>query len=390
MSTPLSLAPKLLRLAVRQPVYARALLRRKIRLARRYRWIRTHPHRDGAVPPPLVYKLVLTYACNLRCQGCFQWGAAGWCRHEPREAMARELDWTLVERLLAAAGPGRPDVILTGGEPLLYSRFEELAALLQHHRCQTTVCTNGTLLDRHGALARTNPYLAFLVSLDGPEERNDALRGPGGYRAVVEHIRQLKRRRRPAWIGIQCTLRPENVGSLHVFCRDMVALGVDWILLNPFWYFTAEEARAYERLLKERFGVTPRTHRGFVQPYALDATAFRAELQRIRAERWPIQISGYFRHAEDLIAYQSDPASLVRERRCFKQWIRIDITPEGEVAPCIQFPDLVAGSLHEQPALTIWNGSVYEALRRTLRTENLPVCARCNNLYLYDAGRRYL
>jgi len=390
MRAPLTLAGKIARLAARHPVYASALIRRKIRLSRRYRWIRRNPERDGAVPPPLVYKLVLTYACNLRCQGCFQWGSVGWCRNEPREAMDRELDWKIIERLLADAGPRRPDVILTGGEPLLHSRFEALAALLKHHRCQTTVCTNGTLLDRYPGLAETNPYLAFLVSLDGPEAINDAVRGRGGYRTVVENIRRIKRSRKPGWVGIQCTLRPENVGCLHAFCREMVDLGVDWILLNPFWFFTEDEARAYQRVLEGRFGVTPKDHRGFVMPGAIDAAVFREQFERIRAERWPIQISCYFRDPEELIAYQGDPASLVRNRRCHKQWIRIDVTPEGDVAPCIQFPDLVAGSLNEQSALDIWNGPVYEKLRRSLREENLPVCSKCNNIYLYDAGRRYL
>ena len=90
MRAQLSLAAKILRLAVSQPAYASALIRR-------------NPGRDDRVPPPLVYKLVLSYACNLRCAGCFQWGASGWCREESREAMARELDWALVERLFADA-----------------------------------------------------------------------------------------------------------------------------------------------------------------------------------------------------------------------------------------------------------------------------------------------
>ena len=390
MKSQFSLAMKILRMAVGQPVYAGGLVRKKIRLARRFRWIRRNEDRDGRVPPPLVYKLVLTYTCNLRCQGCFQWGAVGWCRSETTEAMARELDWEIVQRLLAEVGPSRPDFILTGGEPLVYSRFEDLAALLKHHRCQTTICTNGTLLHHHAALAGTNPYLAFLVSLDGPEEVNDAIRGKGGYEKVVENIRRIKGSKKPGWVGIQCTLRPENVGHLHAFCREMVGLGVDWILLNPFWFITEEEAEAYEHLMERQFHVTAKDHRGFVMPCEIDIKAFMEQYEAILAEAWPVQISSYFRRPGDIRAYLENPGSLIQDRRCHKQWIRADITPDGDVAPCIQFPDLVAGSLRERSVLDIWNGPVYEKLRAILRKGSLPVCAKCNNIYLYDAKRKYL
>ena len=306
------------------------------------------------------------------------------------QARTGELDWNLVESLLARVGPSRPDFILTGGEPLTYSRFEDLAARLQHHRCSTTICTNGTLLDRYVPLTETNRYLAFLVSLDGPAEVNDAIRGVGGYAKVVENIRRIKRARRPGWVGIQCTVRPENVDRLHAFCREMIGLGVDWILLNPFWFITEEEARAYERFLASRFQVEAKHHRGFLMPFAIDHRVFTEQHDRIQAESWPIQVSSYFRGGDDLRAYLEDPAALIRDRTCHKQWIRADITPEGDVAPCIQFPDLVAGSLREASVLDIWNGPVYESLRKMLRRENLPVCAKCNNLYLYDARRRIL
>jgi len=383
-------ALQFLRLLRRHPRYAAGLLRKKLRLARRYRWIRRHPDRCDRVPPPLVYKLVLTYRCNLDCRGCFQWGEGGWCRREKAEEVAGEIDLELVERLLARVGPGRPDFILTGGEPLAYSRFADLAGLLGRYRCHTTICTNGTLLGRQQEITARNPYLAWLVSLDGPSRVNDAIRGAGVYDLVVEGIRRLKGMNRPPWVGIQCTIRPENVSLLFSFCREMADLGVDWILLNPFWFVTEAEARAYESLLAEHFRITPREHRGFLAPFAIDADLFASQFEAIQAADWPIQISSYFRNTEDMRLYLEEPDALVGDRRCHKQWIRADITPRGEIAPCIQFPDLLAGSLQERSIMELWNGPVYARLRGILRRGPLPICARCNNIYLYDAQRKTL
>ena len=225
MKSQFSLAMKILRMAVGQPVYAGGLVRKKIRLARRFRWIRRNEDRDGRVPPPLVYKLVLTYTCNLRCQGCFQWGAVGWCRSETTEAMARELDWEIVQRLLAEVGPSRPDFILTGGEPLVYSRFEDLAALLKHHRCQTTICTNGTL-----PLESSADYL--WVSLDGSPHVHDGVRGEGFERVW----RNIQRSAHPR-IYVNYTASRLNAHSLEQAFDHMAASpairGVMFHLFTP-------------------------------------------------------------------------------------------------------------------------------------------------------------
>ena len=90
----------LLRTAYRHPLYVRHLVARKIAFLTRSRWVERHPDRDDKVPPPLGYKLVLTYKCSLRCVMCYEWGKAGWCHKRPKGEMDLELDWNTVEKLL--------------------------------------------------------------------------------------------------------------------------------------------------------------------------------------------------------------------------------------------------------------------------------------------------
>jgi len=68
----------------------------------------------------------------------------------------------------------------------------------------------------------------------------------------------------------------------------------------------------------------------------------------------------------------------------------MDITPDGDVAPCILYPDLVVGNLRQQNVLEIWNSPAFTNFRQLRRREVLPVCAKCNALYLHDSKRKYI
>jgi radical SAM protein with 4Fe4S-binding SPASM domain len=376
--------------AYRHPLYMQHLIVSKFVALARYRWAEQNPDKDDRVPAPLGYKLVLTYKCNLRCIMCYEWGEVGWCHEQPKPSMARELDWGVVERIFAGVGHRRPYFILIGGEPLLYSRFGELARLLRETRCFAITCTNGLLLDRFEDAVRDNPHLTFLVSLDGPEEQNDLLRGNGVYRKVTRNIERLKALRRPPYIGIEFTIRPENVGVMYDFCRDMVARGVDWILLNPCWFVSEEQAREYERFMQKHFGILPKTHLGYLMPYELDKDEFIRQVEKINGETWPIQISCYLQKPEHIHTYVDTPQIPPGNSFCYRQWSRMDVTPDGEVTPCILYPDLIVGNLHQQSVMEVWNSAAFARFRQFRRHEVLPVCAKCNAIYLHDSKRKYI
>jgi MoaA/NifB/PqqE/SkfB family radical SAM enzyme len=376
--------------AYRHPLYLQHLVVKKLATMARYRRVERDPSLDARPPMPLGYKLVLTYKCNLRCVMCYEWGEVGWCHDAPGGAVAQELDWAVIEKLFAEAAGGRPYFILHGGEPLLYSRYDDLADLLKARRCFSITCTNGMLLDRHLGRLADNPYMTFLVSLDGPEGPNDMLRGRGVYRKVVENIRSLKRLRRPPYLAAQFTIRPENVATMYDFCKEMVDLGMDWVLLNPCWFVSEQQARAYERFMAEHFGVAPKSHLGYLMPYELDKEIYVQQMTKIRRERWPIQISSYLERPEDVHTFVDTPEIPPGNSFCYQQWSRMDITPSGEVTPCILYPDLKFGSLRDRGVAEIWASPEFHRFRQIRREETLPVCAKCNAIYLHDNRRKWL
>ena len=374
------------RLLRRHPRYFAHLAMKKVQFARRYRYVRERGTAAERRPPPLVYKLMLNWKCNLRCPMCMQWGDVGWVKEAPTQAKD-ELPWGVVEKLFENGLPANSSFILSGGEPTLYSRFGRLLRLLHDHKRFATVCTNGILLDRYIDEIDGNPYGTFLISLDGNEETNDFLRGKGVHGDVMGNIEKLKSLRRPPFLAIQFTVMPKNVSQMERFCEQMVDRGIDWILLNPGWFLSQPQARHYEEFMEERFDVKPTTHLGYVQEYDYDVDEFRRQLERIKSRDWPIRIASYIKEPEWVQDFIEDPEKLVGNRLCYKQWLRLDILPDGKIAPCVQFPDLTVGDLNTQGVDEVWHGESNRRFQDTVHREPLPICAKCNNIYLYDGGR---
>ena len=371
------------------PTYLYGLLRQKARQFRRFRWVDAHARTDEKVPPPLVYKVVLTDRCNLACEMCMN--ILDHDTPSARSAFA-DIDFDLLRGLVTDIAPERPSMILSGGEPMLYPRFVDLIELLESKRMPTNICTNGTGVSKHLALFKDKRFIQLTISLDGVRDDNDAVRGKGVYDSVVSAIRALRQMAgRRLYIGIQHTLRPKNVASLYAFCEDMVALDVDWILLNPCWHLSKTQAIGYADFMRAQYGVQARSQHGYVMGSDIDAEVFAKQLRRIRAQRWPIQISCYYnRPAEDLRRMQEGHGYFCDNRLCYKQWIRMDIMPDGKVVSCQQYPDVVLGDLHSERWQEIWNGDAFRGFRASVSDRPLPVCNQCAPIYLYDRKRLFL
>jgi MoaA/NifB/PqqE/SkfB family radical SAM enzyme len=112
---------------------------------------------------PLVAVFHLTGRCNLNCSYCEDYGAR---RLNDELAELGVLSLAEAGQVLTVLRQATPNLILTGGEPLLYPHIDDLAgrAKTTHHFKQLTLLTNGLLLSKHASLL---PYLDRLViSLD--------------------------------------------------------------------------------------------------------------------------------------------------------------------------------------------------------------------------------
>lgn len=380
-----------LRMILQRPHYFKSLMLRKLSFAQRYKWIEKNSATDTPIPKPLVYKIHLTHGCNLSCKMCMLWGESGWSHEEAQRYQKEELAWERLESFIEETAASNISYIFSGGEPFVYSHIKELLQLLRKKKCAATFCTNGVLLNRYEEYLLDNPLLSILISLDGCEKQNDAIRGKGMYKKVISNIRSLVQPQRVhPHVGTQFTIQEENYHSMLAFSHEMSLLGIDWVLFNLCWSITAEQASAYETVLKEKFGVKAETHKGYLYPCSMDQELLEKNFTEIKSRQWPMQIGCYFKESEDIKRFFDAPMTPFRNSLCYKQWIRMEVMPSGDITPCIQFPDISFGNIYTDNHAEIWNSQQFQEFRNHIKRELLPVCSRCDAIYLYDPQRKHL
>jgi radical SAM protein with 4Fe4S-binding SPASM domain len=139
---------------------------------------------------PLRYLFFeITRRCNLSCAYC-----GSDCTERTQSEELEIEDWLrIADQLARDFTPGKVMIAVTGGEPLTKPGLLELFHRLHRLGFPFGMVTNGTLLDRDKAreLVATG-IRSISVSLDGPAEINDRLRGKGSAQRAIEALGHLK------------------------------------------------------------------------------------------------------------------------------------------------------------------------------------------------------
>ncbi|MCL6451412.1 MAG: radical SAM protein [Acetobacteraceae bacterium] len=171
--------------------------------------------------------VVVTRNCNLRCRWCFEDSAPGCDRQEPEFP-------SLVRIFERVAGRGR-HITFTGGEPFARADILELLEAARRHVDSVGVTTNGLLVDDDGAAFLARNRIPAAVSLDGPPEVNDYVRGRGNFERTVEAVRRLVAA--GVAVNIQTVVSRRSLPFLADMARLAASLGVRLIAfqrLMPF------------------------------------------------------------------------------------------------------------------------------------------------------------
>lgn len=139
---------------------------------------------DGLFLPKRVY-LNVTGQCNLSCPHCYfsRDGCAG--------GELRTEDWLRV--LGSIPKVGAPEIVFSGGEPLLRTDLPVLIAAAARRGLALRLLTNGTLMTRDMALLLASEGVCVQVSLEsGRPAVHDGIRGNGTFEAAVGAVVMLR------------------------------------------------------------------------------------------------------------------------------------------------------------------------------------------------------
>ena len=112
---------------------------------------------------PTRVELELTEQCNLTCSFCYN----------SQKPVVSGISERIINRLV---DEGVLEIVLTGGEPMLHPRFEELLKLCCANFAKVMVQTNGTYITKEWAkmFSKIGVY-GVNISLHGPERIHEEL-----------------------------------------------------------------------------------------------------------------------------------------------------------------------------------------------------------------------
>ncbi|MCU1283444.1 MAG: radical domain protein [bacterium] len=351
-----------------------------------------------AQPLPEEIAFKLSNRCDLRCTHCYQWNDDGYHHLLPRADQAGDLSLEVIAKVLEATRGIRSNVFLWGGEPLVYRHWDGLVDLLAAAERWTSICTNGTLVERRlPSLLRISHSLEMSLSIDGFETEHDALRGAGAFARTLAGLRFLVAKKRSGAyegeISVNCVIGDALVGRLYDLVAFFEAEGVETVYLSFPWFISKDTAALMDAYFAARFPQLPTPEKPSWHSYGfkLDLArldALRGDLLRVDGGAWRIKLrynpqldAG---DLEEFLRGSHRPAQ--NKTRCLALRTRLDVFPNGDAVSCKFFPEFSVGNLLEASVAEVWHGERYDRVRETVATCGLmPVCAKCNLLYTRGA-----
>ncbi len=310
------------------------------------------PDSNFSAPDTVFFEV--TRACNLRCTICFNSSGV-----KLNDELSLDERMDVVQDL---ANSGVQEIRFTGGEPLALPGINDLLAKASGLGLRVSLGTNAMLIDEARAqqLAKLGVCLA-VVSIDGLQEKHDAIRGKGGFEkslAGLEHLQSAGVNVRVNAVVMRSSLDdiPQLVDfffqrGISMYLRRLIPSGRATNASTEMLTATEYEA------LKEQ-----------LSPYLSDPRGL---------------ISGHY-----LEGHKTQPRINLPFQRfgCSAGHRGLVLLPNGNVQTCGFLGPLgeqSVGKIHQEKLLTIWRrllGSSHtDNLRAKLPDYNSTTCGPCTN-----------
>ncbi|MCX7991931.1 MAG: radical SAM protein [Proteobacteria bacterium] len=279
--------------------------------------------------PSLRYlEIQLTAKCNLRCRHCYQDEKNDF--ELPIDNLKKVLDEFVKFQGLR--------ILLSGGEPLLYSRFKELNDYLKRYPAYVVLITNGLLLNEM-PLSYIKNVDEIQISIDGMKEGHNYLRGDGTFEKVIRAVKRLKEKTNK-YISFATMVHKKNLKEFKELKKLIKSFGakewgIDYPVLTGFFEKNKDiypDIDSALKVIKYKFGASY--------------------------------------HSTD---EENDYACGVHT---------MTLLPNGNFVPCGFYPDKIFGNINEGLEKALKNRSFF-------RLSDITECFSCEHICLCRGGCRY-
>lgn len=304
----------------------------------------------------------LTVYCNLKCKMCSVW-----------EIQEHGVPLDLAKTLLRDAyALGARTFVPCGAESFMRKDFLDIVEYA-HALGYTTqeIVTNGTMItDAHLERLAKCPSVQLHVSIDGPREVQDELRGEGVYDKSVDLVRRALAR--GVRVGLSGVILRETLPHLTALVDLARSLGVTEVSFQPF----QTEISGPEKDL-HRFSL--------LKPQRAELISRLEALKAYAAERSVrIFTEALFGVIPDYLIEGKRP---IPPGGCYLPSKFLLVNYKGEIFPCFfmrQDQDMM-GSVYDTSLLDVWHGNHHKQLQVLALTERCPGClAACSDVETFN------
>jgi MoaA/NifB/PqqE/SkfB family radical SAM enzyme len=340
---------------------------------------------------PKVITLTVTNQCNLRCKTCAQWSEEGYMlRKKSNDSYSGSvIPFEVLRKVVDEVNNYGSSLIIRGGELLLYPHILELLTYIKSKSMPLSIETNGVLLKKYAEPLVKLKVDNLTISLDGPEEIHDDVRGVSGtFARIREGLQEIEKYEDcygyKIHRGITCTLSRFNYRGLSAMPDVASSLGLKNICIVPYCYIPEKQGLAYEKIMREEFSCHAYSWRGFHhEESGVDIELFLAQLHEFKSRLNGIQSYPYMALTdEEYREWYTKSDTTVHQAECNNVRGLLDVQPDGNVNFCIDFPDYSIGNVIESTLHQIWHSDRARKFRELRAGREMPICYRCASKYL--------
>lgn len=202
----------------------------------------------------MIYFLILTNKCNLRCKYCFEKAFDDFDIEFPEavEELNNEVKFNTNQLKKLIENDKKPYFIFYGGEPTL--RLDLIKKIINNlpKRTKYIIQTNGLLLKYipHNYLDR---FESIFISIDGNKELTNANRGQDTYEKIIDNIKSIRKIGYKKEITARMVVLDSNIYKEVKHLIDTKQFdAIHWQIDANFW-FNDYKKRDFEKWLNENY-----------------------------------------------------------------------------------------------------------------------------------------
>jgi len=291
----------------------------------------------------------ITNRCNSSCRMC----------DIPKEVNSELLTGQWKEVIEDAFSLGASTIVFSGGEPLLREDIFELISFTKSQRLNACITSNGLAINNAVAKKLSEAGVDVVnISVEGPREIHDYLRGEGSFDKVREALENLKRH--DIEVTLATVISRYNYRYLDYISGLANEIGATTVKFQPFsTLFIKDKSRKCDFFISQE-----------------ESKELKETIERIISfcDKHGIAVNP-FSYLEKIPSYMSEN-NIKGSKGCQALWAACPINADGEIYPCwiLTGKDKLIGNVKEKRLSNIWNSQKHSSVREEIINKRCPGC----------------